>query len=133
MKTFSRIFMILTLFFVVMGVIYGLLSKFEEPIGFAAILMLGAMSLMIAAYVGMKNRDYPGRPEDNENAEVSDEAGVQGSFAPYSWWPFWGAIAASLCFTGVAAGWWIFIGGLIVGIIAIVGWVMEFSRGQYAH
>ena len=42
-------------------------------------------------------------------------------------------IGAAMCFLGVAAGWWIMGIGLIPTIIGVVGWVMEFSRGEHAH
>lgn len=138
MRATARIFTILFLFFVIVGVVYGFMSYTTdpyglEPMGFAAILMLGGMSAMIAAVMRMNTRRFPDRPEDEENAPVSAEAGLQGSFAPYSWWPLWTAVAAALCFLGVAAGWWITALGGVVAVYGITGWVMEFSKGQYAH
>lgn len=138
MRTTSRIFLILTLFFLLVGTIYGLMSGLWdhaglEPIGFAAILMLGGMSAMIAAVMGMNARRHKDRPEDDEHAPVSADAGIQGSFAPYSWWPLWTSIAAALIFLGVAAGWWITGLGAVVAIYGVTGWVMEFSRGTHAH
>ena len=43
------------------------------------------------------------------------------------------AFAASICFLGLAVGWWVFYIGAAVSVIALVGWVFEFSRGQHAH
>lgn len=138
MRTTSRIFAILMLFFIIVGVAYGLLTAGWrplglEPVGFAAILMLGAMAGMISAVMAMNARRHKDRPEDDEHAPVSADSGIQGSFAPYSWWPLWTAIAAALCFLGVPAGWWITVLGGVVAIYGVTGWVMEFSRGQHAH
>lgn len=138
MRSTSRIFGILALFFIIVGIVYGFISATTatlglEPVGFAAILMAGGMSLMVAAVTGINARTHKDRPEDDENAPVSADAGIQGSFAPYSWWPLWTAVACAMVFLGVAAGFWISMLGVVVAIYGVTGWVMEFSRGQYAH
>ena len=138
MRASARIFWILAIFFVIVAVAYALLTGFYEPlgielVGFPAFLALAGLAAMIAGYLSLTNRKFGTRPEDRLDAEVEDEAGVQGSFAPYSWWPLWAAIGAAMCFLGVAAGWWIMGIGLIPTIIGVVGWVMEFSRGEHAH
>lgn len=68
-------------------------------------------------------------PSEDMYGEVEADAGVQGSFSPYSWAPLWAAVGAGLCFLGVAAGWWIFAFGVIFAIYGILLWVLEFSRG----
>ena len=138
MRTTARIFTILMVFFLIVGTVYGFMSAtYEplglEPVGFYGILLLGGLSAMIAAVLGMNARRHPDRPEDDDEAPVSADAGIQGSFSPFSWWPWWVSIAAALCFLGVAAGWWIPGLGAVLAIYAITGWVMEFSRGQFAH
>jgi hypothetical protein len=45
---------------------------------------------------------------------------------------FLGAFAA-LAFTSLAIGWWLFIIAFPLSLIAIIGFVFEFSRGQHAH
>ena len=138
MNTTSKIFYIIGAFFLVVGIAYGILTHGNEPMGIepvGAIALPGAfaMSIMIALYTGFKARSFPGRPEDTLTAEVDDEAGVQGSFAPYSWWPLWAALGAALVFLGVAAGRWLASFGFILAMYGVIGWVLEFSRGQHAH
>lgn len=138
MRTTARIFEILMLFFIIVGVAYGLITSIWqpmglEPIGFAAILMLAGMCLMISAVLEINARRHKDRPEDDLRAPVSADAGIQGSFAPYSWWPLYAAIGAGLSFLGVAAGWWLTALGFLVAMYGVIGWVMEFSRGQHAH
>lgn len=92
MKSTARIFYILSAFFVVVGIAYAIITGRNEPmgiepVGFAAFLAAAGLALMIAIYLSMNVKAHPDRPEDNLHAEVEDEAGVQGSFAPYSWWP----------------------------------------------
>ncbi len=138
MRASARIFWILAVFFVIVAIMYGLLTGLYEPlgiepVGFPAILALSGLAAMIGTYLTLNNRKFGTRPEDRLDAEVEDEAGVQGSFAPYSWWPLWASLGAALVFLGVAAGWWIFALGSIVAILGVIGWVMEFSTGQYEH
>ena len=138
MRASARIFWILAVFFLIVAIMYGLLTGLYEPlcietVGFPAILALSGLAAMIGTYLTLTNRKFGTRPEDRLDAEVEDEAGVQGSFAPYSWWPLWASLGAALVFLGVAAGWWIFALGIIVSIYGVIGWVMEFSTGQYRH
>lgn len=138
MKSTARIFYILSAFFVVVGIAYGIITGRNEPmgiepVGFAAFLAAAGLALLIAIYLSMNVKAHPDRPEDNLHAEVEDEAGVQGSFAPYSWWPLWAASGAALCFLGVAAGWWLFVLGFILAMFGVIGWVLEFSTGQHEH
>lgn len=138
MRSTARIFTILGAFFLVVGIVYGVLSGRNEPmgiepVGFAALLGATGLAFMIAIYATMNAKAHPDRPEDDLHAEVSAEAGVQGSFAPYSWWPLWSAAGAALCFLGVAAGWWLFAFGFILAMYGVIGWVLEFSSGQHQH
>ena len=103
---------------------------------FAAVLLLlllVGLSGMIAAYLRVTARQMDARPEDDPHGEIEQGAGDQGVFAPWSWWPLVLAFAASICFLGLAVGWWVFYIGAAVSVIALVGWVFEFSRGQHAH
>lgn len=138
MRATANIFWILAAFFVIVGIVYGFLSGTRAPlgvelVGFPALLLAAGLAVLIAATLTIFSRKYPDRAEESEKAEVSDEAGVQGSFAPYSWWPLWTAIGCAMGFLGVAAGWWILGLGAVPLIYGVVGWIMEFSRGQHAH
>lgn len=138
MSTTARIFWILSLFFLIVAIAYGFLTSSYEPmgietVGFPAFLMLVGLSVMIAGVLTINSRRFKNRPEDELNADVEDEAGVQGSFAPYSWWPLFAAIGGAMAFLGVAAGWWILALGMVPTLIGVIGWVMEFSVGKYRH
>ena len=43
------------------------------------------------------------------------------------------AFSAALGMLGLAVGTWLFPIGLAVFVVAIVGWVYEYYRGQHAH
>jgi hypothetical protein len=138
MRATAKIFWILGIFFAVVTVAYGLLTGYFEPlgielVGFPAMIAMTGLAFMIAMAVSLVVRKNDLGGSDEEDGEVESEAGVQGSFSPYSWAPLWAAIGAGLCFLGVAAGWWIFSFGVIFAIYGVLLWVLEFSQGQHAH
>lgn len=138
MRATAKIFWILTVFFLIVSVAYAFITARYEPlgietVGFPAMLGLTGLSLMIAMTMSLVSRNNSLGGSEELDGEVEAEAGVQGSFSPYSWAPLWAAVGAALCFLGVAAGWWIFAFGVIFAIYGVLGWVLEFSKGQHAH
>ena len=88
---------------------------------------------MIGAYFVVLVRRIDPRPEDNPDGNIEEGAGDQGVYSPWSWWPLAIAAAAATVFLGLAIGWWMVYVGSALGMVALVGWVFEFSRGQHAH
>ena len=132
MKTETRIFTQLIIFFAVVGVIYGFATKWGEPVGIAGLLLCAGLAAMIAFYLSVTGRRLPERPEDNPNGEIEEQEGDYGFFAPHSWWPLALGATAAVCFLGLAVGWWLFIIGAAFGVIALVGWTFEYFRGPHA-
>lgn len=132
MKVEWKLFLYLTPFFFMIAVVYGLWSSWE-PVGTTGLLLVGGLMGMIGFYLARLANHIAERPEDDEDGEITDGAGVQGVFAPWSWWPLAMASGAAICFLGLAVGWWLFGIGVVVGIIATVGWVFEFSTGRFSH
>lgn len=133
MKIEIKLFLFLAPFFVLVGVLYGLFTGFEEPVGYLGIPLVGALVAMVGAYLALTARRIDPRPEDDEEGEIEQGAGDQGVYSPWSWWPLVIAGAAAVAFLGLAVGWWVLYIGFILGVIGLVGWVFEFSRGQHAH
>ena len=119
--------------FVPMGIVYGFMTEFKEWVGFPAMLLLAAMSLMVAFYLRKHGKVIGDRPEDRTDGEIAEKAGPVGTFAPWSWWPLVLGLAAATAFLGVAVGFWIFYIGAGLAAVAIIGWVFEHSRGDWAH
>jgi|SRR5215218_5625828 len=132
MRTESKTFLYLVPWFLLIDVIYALWSGFE-PVGSLGILLLAGMALMIGGYFAVLRRRIDARPEDNPDGRVEEGAGDQGVFAPWSWWPLAIGTAAAVTFLGLAIGWWMVYVGVVFGMLALVGWVFEFSRGLHAH
>lgn len=120
-------------FFIIMGVIYGFIVDWSDPVGFLGMPALGALVAMLGIYLTVTIRKVDNGPQDDPDAEIADGAGEQGVFAPWSWWPLVLAVAAAFAFASLAVGWWLMYFGGVIGIIGLVGWVFEFNRGQHAH
>lgn len=132
------IFALIGCFVTVVGVVYTLLTLNVDPggiewVGVPALFALAAMCWMIAIYVWMNERRYGGGAQDDENAEVHEEAGHKGVFAPYSWAPLVCAIGSSLAFGGFPIAYWISALGVVIGMIGVVMWVMAYSVGNNSH
>lgn len=132
MKFEAKLFLSGVLFFIPIGVIYGFWSH-GEPVGTVSIPLTGGLVGMIGGYLALVARRIDARPEDDPHATIEDNAGEQGIYSPWSWWPLVLAGSAAVTFAGLAVGWWLFVLGAAIGVIALVGWVFEFSRGQHAH
>ncbi|MEB3034601.1 cytochrome c oxidase subunit 4 [[Mycobacterium] nativiensis] len=139
MRIESRLFEFVATFFVVVGVIYAVLTmKFAtggvEWAGTTALFLTGAMALIVATFFRFVARRLDTRPEDYEAAEISDGAGELGFFSPHSWWPILIALAFSVVAVGVAL-WlpWLFGFGILLVIAAAGGLVFEYYIGPEKH
>jgi hypothetical protein len=131
-KLETKLFLYGVLFFVPVGVIYGVWSD-GEPVGMLGIPLVGGLVGMIGAYFALLSRRIDPRPEDDEHGEIEQGAGDLGVYAPWSWWPLAIGAAAAIAFLGMAVGFWLTGIGVILGVIGLIGWVFEYSRGQHAH
>jgi hypothetical protein len=128
MKVEARIFEIITAFFFISAVIYGVWAG--EPIGTTALTLTGGLTLIIGTYFRFVSRRVKMRPEDNAEAEVSDGAGDLGFFSPGSYWPITIAAAATLAGYGIAFGeWWLLGMSLVAVLMAVAGLVFEYHVG----
>lgn len=136
MKTNVVIFNLLTVFYIIVTAVYGYWSNLVygeiEVIGFAAIGMLVFLTGFLAFYLGKTAKNFTG-PEDLPDANIEDGEAEMGFFAPWSWWPLMLGIGGAICFTSLAVGWWMFIIGFPLAIVALIGFVFEHSRGLHAH
>jgi len=128
MRIEARIFELLTGFFFLSAIVYGLWSG--EPIGTTALTLTGGLTLIIGTYFRFVSRRVRMRPEDNAAAEISDGAGELGFFSPGSYWPFGMALAASLAGLGLAFDlWWLFGLGAVAILVTVAGLVFEYHVG----
>ena len=132
MKIEAKLFLYGIVFFIPVGLVYGLWSG-GEAVGTIGIPFVGGLVGMVGGYFALLARRIDPRPEDDAYGEIEQGAGNQGTFSPWSWWPLVVAAAASIAFLAMAVGWWLMVPAVILGVVCLVGWLFEFSRGQHAH
>lgn len=133
MKIEAQLFNLPAVFFFLVAILYGIFNSFDEWVGFIAILLTGALFLMVGLYFRMLDKRHGARPEDRNDGNIAELSGEQGVFAPWSWWPLVLASSAALGFAAMAVGWWLMVPAVTIAVIGMVGWVFEFSRGHHAH
>ena len=132
MKVEALIFNVITVFCIVVAVIYGVWSR--EPIGTTALVLSGGLCALIGGFFWFVSRRIDARPEDSKDAEIADGAGELGFFSPGSYWPFGLALAAALMGLALAFyyPWLILIAGVAL-LLTIGGLLFEYYVGQNAH
>ncbi|MGC0377776.1 cytochrome c oxidase subunit 4 [Streptomyces sp. SAI-229] len=128
MKIQGKMFIWLSVFFLLMAGVYGVWSK--EPVGTTALFLAFGLSIMIGFYLGFTARRVDVGAQDNKEADVADDAGEVGFFSPHSWQPLSLAVGGALAFTSVAIGWWLMYFSAPLLLIGIWGWVFEYYRGE---
>ncbi|MFI2376469.1 cytochrome c oxidase subunit 4 [Streptomyces sp. NPDC018964] len=128
MKIQGKMFIWLSVFFLIMAGVYGVWSK--EPVGTTALFLAFGLSIMIGFYLGFTARRVDVGAQDNKEADVADDAGEVGFFSPHSWQPLSLAVGGALAFTSVAIGWWLMYFSAPLLLIGIWGWVFEYYRGE---
>jgi len=131
MKAETWIFVTTTIFFVLVTPAYWLITG--DWTGTSALTMTALLVAMVSLYLGFHAARMEPRPEDRKDGEIADGAGELGFFPPYSWWPMWCGMALGVCVLGVVIGWWLFIIGSFLGVLALQGWIFEYYRGEHAH
>ncbi|MET7770314.1 cytochrome c oxidase subunit 4 [Nocardia sp. NPDC005366] len=138
MKIEARIFELLTVFFVIIAIVYGFFTGRSrtgvEWAGTTAMVLTAGLSLIIGTYFRFVARRLDLRPEDYEDAEIVDGAGDLGFFSPGSPWPILLAGAGSITALGLAFfQFWLIGIGVVCVLIAAGGLVFEYYLGPEKH
>ncbi|MEU7295387.1 MULTISPECIES: cytochrome c oxidase subunit 4 [Streptomyces] len=128
MKIQGKMFIWLSVFILAMAVLYGVWSK--EPVGTTALFLAFGLSIMIGYYLAFTAKRVDAMAQDDKEADVADEAGEVGFFAPHSWQPLSLSIGGALAFLSIAMGWWIMYFSAPLILVGLFGWVFEFYRGE---
>ena len=130
MKIEGRIFALAAIFFVLVASIYWYLAR--DPIGTTALALSGGLAFLVGFYMlYTAKRVYP-RPEDRLDAEIDEADPEYGFYSPHSWWPFMVGFATFLVVIGLIFAVWIIVFGVVMLGIALVGWLFEYYRGDFA-
>ena len=131
----AAMFLGITAFFVLAGIIYAIFAGAKEPVGVVGLFLSAGLTLIIGTFLRFAGRRLEGpRPEDRNDAEVADGAGDLGFFSPGSYWPF--ALALSAAVTAYAMAFWlIWLVIIAIGflLMSICGLLFEYHRRPAEH
>lgn len=129
MKTEARVFLGVTVFFVVIGVVYWFVSY--ERAGAVMLAASASMGLLAGGSIWFLAHHAPIRVEDRVDATMADGAGPVGIFPLHSVWPFAVGLSATLLASGFAFGLWLVLvgaGGLVLSLVGLVREVRDDTR-----
>ena len=119
----SRIFLALTVFFLVLAVVYWFVSDYEWA-GSVLLLLSAGLSVVVGGFLVLVDR-RGGLREELEVADYDDPA----LFLPHaSLRPFWMGLGCILLASGLALGIWLMLPGAILLAIGAIGMVEEGRR-----
>ena len=131
MKIEGKLFAFATPFFLVVAFIYW--SVAHDPIGTTALAMCGGLTALVAFYVLYTAKRVWPRPEDRGDANIDEADPEYGFFSPHSWWPLVIGFATAVTFLGLIFAIWLSALGAFLLVIALVGWLFEYYRGNFAQ
>lgn len=138
MRTNVGLFWLLCIFFALVTVAYTVWAiiayGYPEWVGTVALGLASALGAFLGFYLGRVYKAQGGEmPEDRVDASIEDGDSEMGHYSPWSWWPIALAGALALTFAGIAVGLWLIIIGVPLILLALVGWVYEYYRGNFAR
>lgn len=122
-----KLFIALAVFYIFMSYIYY--YQGGEAVGVTGMLLAGLFSGMIGFYLWftLKRIGFD-IPSDDLHAEIADDAGELGFYAPHSWWPLPVAVSATAVGLGLIIGWWMVMIAVGALVISIIGFVTEYEK-----
>lgn len=132
MRTTGRLFVVIALFFGIIGIVYWFMAR--EPAGAAILVFTGGLGFLVAFYLLFTARRVEPLPEDDEEGEIAEGAGVQGFFSPYSWTPLAVGVGSAIIALGVAfLMWWMIILGIVVTVVGSAAMLFEYYVGDFVR
>jgi hypothetical protein len=122
-KIEAKLMIILTVFFAAVTVSYWFVSY--EHAGTTMLAFSGIFALVPGAYYWWWSRRMHPRPEDRNDATLSDGAGALGVFATDTIWPLVLAAGSTLIAVAFVFGVWLAIPGIGLCLLALVGVTAE--------
>ncbi|HMD47227.1 MAG TPA: cytochrome c oxidase subunit 4 [Acidimicrobiales bacterium] len=127
MKTESVLLLAIGLIFGMVAVVYWAFSY--EDAGFLLLIGTCFLGLLPGLYYYYWYRRTGARPEDRDDAEIADGAGVVDAFPDSSIWPFLIGMGAFLCLLAFVFGYWLAFPGIALVVSAVTGATAESRRG----
>ena len=134
MKTEARVFLGVTAFFVVIGVVYWFTSY--EDAGAVMLAAAALMGLLAGSAIWLLSRHAPLRPEDRADASptaaLPNGGGAVDELPSPSIWPFAVGASGALLASGFAFGVWLMLVGGGAFALALAGMAGESRRNEAA-
>ena len=124
MKVEGYLFGFIAVFLLGCDIVYWFTS--HDPTGTTALALGTGLGALVGTYLLFAARRMDPRPEDRDDADISEGAGELGFFSPYSWSPLWCGLAAATCFLGIVFGWWLFFIGAAFTVPAVGSMLFEY-------
>jgi hypothetical protein len=124
MRVEGYLFAMIAVFLGGTDIVYWFTS--HDPTGTTALALGTGLGALVGVYLLFAARRMDPRPEDRDDADISEGAGELGFFSPYSWAPLWCGLAAATCFLGIVFGWWLFFIGAAFTVPAVGSMVFEY-------
>ena len=132
MKANWKLFTFLSVFYVIMTVIYWAVGG--EPVGITGMVLAACLAGMVGFYLWFTQKRIGVEiPSDNDDAEIADDAGELGFYSPHSWWPLPVALSATALSLGLIIGWWLVLIALGTLVLSIIGMVTEYEKPEPKH
>lgn len=143
MKSTSRIMYALGAFLLAMAVVYAIGTTNikddgylhgTEWAGIVGLVLATTLTFMLGGYLHFTERRIDILPEDWEEAEVEDKAGVLGFFSPSSIWP--AAMSGAIFILGLGViylHWWMIALGAVCLIVSTAKMNLQYSTPREKH
>jgi hypothetical protein len=128
----GRLFLFGFIFFVLTAAGYWYFTQ-GEPVGTIGLALTGGLSFLVAFYVLYTARRVYPRPEDRNDAAIEEADPEYGFYSPHSWWPLVVGFACFVMVLGLVFAVWVVVLGTGILMVALVGWLFEYYRGNFAH
>jgi cytochrome c oxidase subunit IV len=129
MRNETIVFGFMSAFLYITAAVYALWTTFNSSIewtGTAALLVAASLVGVCSWYFWIISRRIDPRPEDRAEAQISEGAGVVGSFSPASYWPLGIGLSAALIAIGLAlVQIWVAAAGFIAVLFTTAGLLFE--------
>lgn len=143
MKSSSKLLYGIAAFLALIAVVYALGTTYisddgsgggAEWVGIVSLVLSTALAVMLGVYLHFTDSRADILPEDWEEAEVEDKAGILGFFSPGSIYPAWMAGAVGVLAVGLAF-WhlWMVAMGLILLIWSGYNLNMQYGLPKEKH
>ena len=131
MKIEGRLFAAGSAGFASIAAIYWYVA--HDPIGTTALTMSALLAALVAFYILYTAKRVWPRPEDRMDAAIEEADPEYGFFSPHSWWPLVLGVAIMITVFGLVFAVWLVALGAFILIIALIGWMFEYYRGEFAR